>query len=417
MTPADMHVPSDPRSDAAAARWMKGRGLGVLLDDTRFGVRATVRALPVLAVLFLAVMVLELPLLGWRRGVCAAVGVGCVLALWGLAVLRRRRPRADGRRRAGWLEFATFVAAPPLVAYFTSPRDLDVMREMGIREQDLRWFGATTMLSQQTVLLTIVLLLLHFDIVALSRWLMRELTQSVSSASTALSRVVPILMVALLLSYYTAELWQSIGKMSSLPYFAVIMLFLLLGGVFLARREHFDVDAVARFDTHEQLAAALADTPHPEGAAGVTLPAKCPLSARQERALLMVASGSRLVLASLIGSFVVLFFLILGWLTVDAASVKSWSGGAAHKIISFDGAGHTYLLSWEHVRVAGFLAAFSGFYYAVSSATDANMRQGLRDTATDSLRSACALRLMLLEKTHPASCEADMETDPPPTAA
>ena len=50
----------------------------------------------------------------------------------------------------------------------------------------------------------------------------------------------------------------------------------------------------------------------------------------------------------------------------------------------------------KRARVAGFLAVFAGFYYAVVSATDPAMRQGVRDTVTESIREACATRAALL---------------------
>ena len=49
---------------------------------------------------------------------------------------------------------------------------------------------------------------------------------------------------------------------------------------------------------------------------------------------------------------------------------------------------------------AGFLAAFSGFNYALVSATDARLRQNAFDAATSIVRRACALRVVLLARSN-----------------
>ena len=405
---APSSTPAPGGADARrAVRWMRGRGLAVMLDDTEYALRSATRALPSLAAIFLLVMIWELPLLGftWWSG---AVGAAVVLAAW--AFRAATRGAAIARQRAGWLESTLFVVVPPLFGLVAPMRGTDHMESAGIPSGHVREWLVAGLAVQQVVLLALILIVVRFDVFALTRWLVHELTESVSSAGTVLSRVVPLLMVALLVSYYTTELWQSGGRMGTLPFVATIVLFALLGGAFLARKEDFDPDALSQLDDREALKEALADTPRPDAADEVAVPVRCPLTPRQERHLLIVASSSRLVLATLIGLCALGFFMVLGWLTVDAATVKTWTGAPAQSFLSWDGVGgHRYVLSWEHLRVAGFLAAFSGFYYAVASATDGTMRQGLRDTATDSIRSACALRLTMIEPREQLEADADAD--------
>ncbi|MBD2757974.1 hypothetical protein IEE94_00395 [Yimella sp. cx-573] len=54
------------------------------------------------------------------------------------------------------------------------------------------------------------------------------------------------------------------------------------------------------------------------------------------------------------------------------------------------------MLSWEHLKVAGFLAIFSGFTFALVSASDARLREAVNDSAGDLVREASAVRLALL---------------------
>ncbi|MCB0882004.1 MAG: hypothetical protein KDC33_07280 [Thermoleophilia bacterium] len=383
----------------AAARWLRARGLGALLEGTSLDDPGRGRLRLPLAVILAFVVLAEmpatgLPVLPLTLAALTAVAVAAVAA----ALARR-----TGRERL--VEGAAFVVVPPTLALLVGPMDAAQADALDISTMRLRVYVAVALLAQQLLLLAVVVAVKRFDMMAFTRWLVRELTQSVSTAGTALARVVPLLMIALLLSYYTGELWQSVGKMGALPFFSVILLMTALSGLFLARREHFDVDAAARFETHEELADALRETPAAGHAGRLNMPAACPLTPRQERSLLIAASASRMVLATLIGLVVLAFFLVVGWLTVDATSVRAWSAGSPRPIFSFHGAGHVYLLSWQHVRVAGFLSAFSAFYYAVASATDATMRQGLRDTAAESIRAGCALRLALLNPPADASDE------------
>lgn len=63
-------------------------------------------------------------------------------------------------------------------------------------------------------------------------------------------------------------------------------------------------------------------------------------------------------------------------------------------LFSIDWAGITI----EHVRVAFFLGVFAGLYYAVVSATDPALRQGISEHTGEDARRACAARVLLLRE-------------------
>lgn len=212
-----------------------------------------------------------------------------------------------------------------------------------------------------------------------------------------------------------AELWQSFGRLDSWAFLAPVLLFVALSVGFLVQREHLDIEALSRFETEDEWRAALSPNPigtpatHGAGAAsgipaGVRpprFPAACPLDARQRANLRLVATLSRLVVAGLVGLAVFLVFLVLGLFVVDPALVKAWGGADADIIWQWASSRRTYAVTWENIRVSGFLALFSAFYYAIVSATDASLRQGLADTANDTVREACARRLALLDAPRP----------------
>ena len=76
---------------------------------------------------------------------------------------------------------------------------------------------------------------------------------------------------------------------------------------------------------------------------------------------------------------------MLAWTKTDPSVLFSLRIGRAEHIVC-----------WQQLRVAGFLATFSGFNYMLVSATDARLRQDSTDAAVVIIRQACVLRLVLL---------------------
>ena len=85
-------------------------------------------------------------------------------------------------------------------------------------------------------------------------------------------------------------------------------------------------------------------------------------------------------------------------MTVNVEVVKPWTQAPTiQPLWEWTTTRRTYALTWEHLRVAGFLAVFAGFYFSIVSATDAALQDGVRDTVEDEVRQACAARLVVLE--------------------
>ncbi|MBC9955809.1 hypothetical protein J5M86_12320 [Yimella sp. cx-51] len=102
---------------------------------------------------------------------------------------------------------------------------------------------------------------------------------------------------------------------------------------------------------------------------------------------------SRLASAAMLATAVFPAFLVLGFLTIGPDIIKSWTKVAPHEIFGITTNGiHRHMLSWEHLKVAGFLATFSGFNFALVSASDARLREAVNDSAGDLVREASAVR-------------------------
>ena len=255
-------------------------------------------------------------------------------------------------------------------------------------------------MAVQCGVLAVVWFTVSFGIVSLSVWLLRELAETLGTTGAALARTVPLLLGVVTFFFLTAEVWQSVGLLHWFPYALLVLLFTALGGVFIARGRNLDVGRLATFESGPELEAALRSCGVHHNVSAhrlnhLSYPVTCELGRRQRANLLAVAVLSRLVVATVVAAIVGLFFVVFGFLTVNGDVVKAWTLQDPRTILTLRVPTRTLLLSWEHLNVAGFLATFSGFYFTIVSAADPTLRSGMRDTAEDAVREACATRIAL----------------------
>lgn len=364
------------------------------MADTTLDRGAPVRTAPMLVAVFVLVMVMGVPDVSGSPVVGLLLSAALVAVTWiGANVLRRRPPLASVKR-IGWPEAAVFVAVPTLAVGF-SPKESDVFESLGLSGLEYRVVAAGVVFIFQLLILGLMMVVVHTGLLSLSVWLGREVIRSFAQTGQALGRTLPLLLGVVTFIFFTNEIWQSFGLLRSWGLAVAIGMFVALTIAFMSRRTSVEVPVLARFNSAEELDAAL----RPSGMArpaSIDFPVDTPLSTRQKRNLGLVAGISRLSLATVVAVAVFVFFIVLGFVAVDSNAVKTWSGEDAEIIWSWSTRVRTYSLSWQAVRVSLFLAAFSGFYFSVASATDANFREDLKDTAEDAIREACAARVAAL---------------------
>ena len=384
-----------PSTQRAVRRWFAARGFVSLLDGTSLARRAAGQQLVIGLLVLLAVFVL---------GTWAAAGASAVpfvsltllfvVLVWVLSNLARRRRPLSLIMEVGWPERAGFVLAPTLAAFLapaTDPSDLLLM----LGDLERRGLEALGWLLGQLLLLGVATLLVSSGLWSLGAWLRRQVITSFVAAGGALGRTLPLLLGVVGFFFFTTELWQTLGRLMGWGYVLALLLFVLLSWLFLSNRGHLDLHRLGSFDTTAEIGAELRDTPLAE-LDGVAAPACCPLTTEQENNLRLVATISRLTVASVIALAFFAFFLVFGVLVANAEVVASWIQARPQVVLAWETGNHAYALTQEHLRVAGFLGVFSGFYYAIVSVTDPALRAGLRDTAEDAIREACAARLVAL---------------------
>jgi hypothetical protein len=225
-------------------------------------------------------------------------------------------------------------------------------------------------------------------------FMLRSLVQTVMRRSSSMLQVIPLLLVALTLSFFSTEVWQTIGRLHGPPLVLTTLLFVALAAAFATRQGRPDLDKLGAFADADELRTALPIRLVSGKLADRQLRTVPPPGLRRrERANLVVISVlSQVVTATVIALIVFAFFVVLGVLTVDRVAMVSWLGHNPQIAASWVVAGHEYILTNELLRVSAFLGAFTGFYFIVSSSTDGALRTDLAATHQRHVRTCLAVR-------------------------
>lgn len=329
----------EPLTDKAVEQWYGRRGMTLMLRGTGVGGDTADRAAPVLVVLFLTSMLLIVPWLTTANAAASlAVALVMLLAAWvGGNLLGRRRPFAR-IRHIGWFEAVAFVAAPTF-AVIASPLSAEVVEAVDLPRMQVRLFAGALVAAWQVLQLAVVFLIVMFGLVSLITWLLREVWRSLGETGSALSATLPVMLGVVFFFFINPGVWSTMGRLPAWSYLQVMLLLLLLAIAFLSSRRQFDLRALTRFEHREDVRAALVDTPA-EHVGDDDLPAKpltCPLTRRQRLNATIVAVTSRLVVAFVIALAVFSFFVVLGTIAIDAATITRWTGAQPSVIGQLEG--------------------------------------------------------------------------------
>ena len=114
--------------------------------------------------------------------------------------------------------------------------------------------------------------------------------------------------------------------------------------------------------------------------------------------VVLFSQGVQIVLVSLM---IGVFFIVFGLLTVTPATAALWSGVSVNVLADWQWWGRPVALTTELLQVAGFLTAFSGFYFTVYVLTDVTYRREFLDDVLGEVREALAVRAVYLAAVRP----------------
>jgi hypothetical protein len=344
---------------AAYERQFRRAGLPMFVEGFSASTDVFNRAAPFLGFVFIAEILgagqLDWP---WWQNVLAVLG-GLLLLLVAMAVINvaQGRPARAIPNRLGKTELAAFVILPALLPVIFGG-------QVG---------SAASTIAGNLLILFLIYAVFVFGLLAILRWVFARLAGQLRSSLGLLAKAVPLLAIFALLSFTTEEMWDMFGKMSTFDYVAVIGLFVILGSAFL----------LVRIPRETQRLAGEAE-------------GDCPLTRGQRINVGLVLFVSQATTVLIVSLTVGLFFTLFGLLAVDLDLRREWMDIPGDNVVTFSIGSQDFQLTEQLLKVAGGLAAFSGFYFAVAMVTDSTYREEFLSELTDEMRASFRARVEYL---------------------
>jgi len=357
-------------------RWFLARGIPHFIADYNASTRVWTRAIPFLAAAYLLAAI-PATADSWRdAGIESATSLACLVATWLISNVARRRPTFSRPTTVGPVELAIFVLGPAL-AHLLSGEPSEAAWAMVV----------------QLAALAVAWMVTSYAMIPLLVWTMRRSVDSLRVAGVTMARALPMLLLVVTFFFLTAETWQVFARLRGLPYGFALLLFVVLGSAFAANRAWAELDSLEPFEDADDFRDASVGTPTSGWDADAAMAVAAPeLTRRQRINLMMVIVINQVLLSLIVAGALGLFFLAFGFLAIDGEVIQAWIAHPATSLWSITISDRTLVFSEELVRVSGFLATFSAFYFAVNSATDTALREGLGEFAESNLRQLFAVR-------------------------
>jgi hypothetical protein len=373
--------------------WFVRRGLPHFVERNDSAWTIWSRAIPLLLVAYLLLGLNALDVRNWSllRNVLTALLVVAVLAaVWIGSNLVRGRPLTQRPRTVGPVELGLLVVVPAVpAALFGQFGDV-----------------AETVIGAVAVLAA-VWAITSYGALSLVGWAGQQARSQVTVFLNVIARALPLLLLFQTFLFINAEVWQMAGTLSGLVYWFTLGIFFALGSVFLLTRVPTLIRTLNTFGSWaeiEQLAdpdvvAMLPDHRDDREGAGHTDPPPYDRPTGRQRfnvGLVALFSQAIQIVAGTLAMFG--FFVLFGFLAIPIETIGAWTTlDTVHTYATLDVGGRSLVLTEPLLRVAGFLAAFTGMYFTVVLSTDATYREEFAEDIGPELRQALAVRVLYRE--------------------
>lgn len=417
--------PIEPGVDTerkAIERWFLKRGLPQFIVDYEGTAVFLTRALPLLIAIFLFQVFLAMNI---RWGIVANIlavigGLAVLSGVWGVSNLVRSRSIFSRPERLGVGELAVFVIGPaalPLIFGF-------------------QVFQAVVVAVINLLLVALIYGTASFALIPMGRWAIRSIGRQVGATIQMAARALPLLLIVVIFSFFTQEMWQLAGNFDLARLTLVSCFFFAVGCVFLISRLPSQASEDSVFLRWTLVDDALRKTPfwpqpaevvdrvsrelggNPEerldpveldlGPGGIpqsdprdiegifsALMDVPPGFSQREWAnvllVLLFRQGMQILAVTLTLG---LFYLAMGTFVVDLPLQAAWVQGPAKKLVDVTLWGRELALTEQVLKVTVFLTAFSGLFLTVQVFTDKTYRREFTEELTKEMRDAFAVRLV-----------------------
>ncbi len=364
--PPEPSAGRDPRV-SQVERWFVRQGLPTLrLDDGRRDTLA--RMAPVLA--FVGVTgLLERPLQNMVIVLYCVAAAGAFALRYWIGVTRRSVA-------VRWTRFAS------VCLYWASAIG---MVEFSGPEVTVSAVGSVVILG---TFFPVAYLATAYGLVPLAGRALLHVVRDVRDSVQLQARSLPLLLFLTLFFFFTGELWQLADRLSWWRESVVIGIFATVTVCASAARLREEIQQIEQRLSIPEMLSACRGTPL-EGALDECA-AAVPLTRRQSFNLLLLLAGRQLTQAAVVGVGMFLFFVSIGLVLIDPATMQQWIGSPPNPSNLIP------VLPVALLRVSLLLAGFASMYFAISTMTDPHYRKEFFPPVIRELERALAVRAAYL---------------------
>ena len=367
---------------AATEAWFRRQGIPHFIEDYSPRRAVLTRGLPFLTVvLFIEVLTVINPDWPWWANALTMIGmIAAVAVAWGGTISLRRRNPFGMPAQVGAAQMAVFVLAPSLLTGLV---------------QNL-WTIAVWQVLMNLLILGLVYVTVSFALLPVLGWAVRRLFRDMRDVIGLFARALPLLLLFLTFLFINSEVWNVASGLERGSRNAVIAVFALMGGVFLIARLPAELGQLGRFASAQEVARLVRGTPmEREPVTDAVIRLDDPLGRRQWLNAGLVVLFALALRVLFVSALVGLFLLVLGLAAIDESLIAAWNGRAPETLLRLGGEGGAVVTA-ELLRVALFLATFSGFYFTVSILANREYRDEFFEEVVADVRQAFAVRAVYL---------------------
>lgn len=320
---------------------------------------------------------------GWRQAGAFVVGLGLLVGGFVLANLVRRRPASS---------LPDDIAIPELTVFLLGPAAIALWANDG-------WGGAAALVAFNALVLVLAYGVTSYGLVPAFRVGFTQAIRQVRTVIQLVARGLPLLLLITAFVFLNAEMWQVAHDFPPAYYAICVAGMIALAFAFLALRLPKEVVGLARFASWDECRALAAATDAPIASEAICpdgTPPEPELGRVERWNIAILLTISQVVQTLLVGVIAGVFYVLFGLLAVRAETIEQWTTtDRIDPLATFGFVGAEIAITWEHLAVAGFVAAFSVLQFSVASVTDAAYREEFYDDVAGDVRRVLAVRALV----------------------
>jgi len=375
--------------EADVEDWFVGRGFPHAIIDYKATTDVFNRMLP----LFLLILVTGVigtffsSAIGWTQAFLI-VGSLCAL-LVAIATFNRfrgRRPFAPPDD-VGFLEVLFFIGCGPVLGLIFSTTGN-------------RLTTAVALLLTNLVIAGLGYCITSYGWFHMLKWGARQMAKELLGLAALLARTLPLLLLFATFLFINAEVWQVAHEIPAVFYAIVVGSIVVAAIGFLALRLPNEMVTLQKFNSWSEVRAvanvAFGDAPQLQEAGD--RPVATELDRGETLNLLLLTLTAKLVQMVLVGLIVGGFYVGFGLLAIGKTTMEQWTTATPvlDTIVEFEFLWQEVTLTWELIKVSGFIAAISSLQFAVSLLTDDTYRKEFNKDLDTEIREVMAVRTLYL---------------------